>query len=82
MQPHHLSPGWGAGSPSLENVMILLFVAVLFYSSVGRPPYVAAIVAPSLAACEAKAAEQSAKANADPEVRGFTFKCVVVPDKT
>ncbi len=62
--------------------MIFLFVVVTFFSSVGREPYVAAIRAPSAAACEAKAVEQRAKANADSEVEGFTFTCVTVPTKT
>lgn len=62
--------------------MIYLIVLVTFFSSVGREPYGALIHAPSLAACEAKAAEQSAKANADPEVSGYTFKCITVPSKT
>jgi hypothetical protein len=62
--------------------MILLFVAVTFFSSVGREPYIAAIRAPSLAACEAKAAEQRLKANADPEVSGYTFQCITVPTKS
>jgi hypothetical protein len=61
--------------------MILLFVVVTFFHSVGREPYIAAIVAPSLAACEAKAVEQRAKANADTEVEGYTFQCITVPTK-
>jgi hypothetical protein len=62
--------------------MIFLIVLVTFYSSVGREPYAAAIRAPSLAACEAKAAEQSLKATADTAVEGFAFKCITVPSKT
>jgi hypothetical protein len=62
--------------------MILLFIAVTFFSSVGREPFIAVVRAPSATACETKAAEQSAKAEADREVSGYVIKCITVPSKT
>lgn len=62
--------------------MIYLFVVVVFFSSVGKEPIVGVANAPSLAACEAAAAEQSAIAETDPEVQGYTIKCVTAGTKT
>lgn len=62
--------------------MIFLIALVTFFSSVDREPFSVVIRAPSLAACEAKAVEQSAKAEKDPEVSGYTFKCITVPTKS
>lgn len=62
--------------------MIFLIVLVTFFSSTGKEPAAAIIRAPSAVACEAKAVEQRAKANADPEVEGYVFKCITVPSKT
>lgn len=62
--------------------MIFLIVLVTFFSSTGKEPFAATGHAPSAAVCAAKAAEQSALAEKDPEVEGYSIKCVVVPSKT
>lgn len=62
--------------------MIYLIVLVTFFGSTLKEPYAATILAPSLAACEAKAVEQRARANKDPEVKGYSFTCITVPTKT
>lgn len=62
--------------------MIYLIVLVTFFSSVDREPYSALICAPSAEACTAKATEQAAIAEKDPEVSGYVFKCITVPSKT
>ncbi|HLZ23647.1 MAG TPA: hypothetical protein VKQ30_16170 [Ktedonobacterales bacterium] len=62
--------------------MIVLLAIVTFFSSVDREPFTALLRAPSMEACQAKAAEQSLKASADPEVEGYVFKCIVVPTKS
>lgn len=62
--------------------MIYLFIVVTFFGSTGKEPAAAIIRAPSAVACEAKAVEQRALAEKDPEVQGYTFQCVTVPTKT
>lgn len=62
--------------------MIYLIVLVTFFGSTGKDPFSGTFRAPNLAVCEAKAAEQSLKATADPEVQGFVFRCITVPTKT
>jgi hypothetical protein len=62
--------------------MIFLIVLVTFFSSTGKQPAAAIIRAPSAVACEAKAVEQRAIANKDPEVEGYTFTCITVPTKS
>ncbi len=62
--------------------MIFLYAVVIFFSSTGREPFTVIAQAPSAAACEAKATEQSRLAEKDPEVSGYTFKCITVPSKT
>jgi len=62
--------------------MIYLIVLVSFFSSTGKDPAAAIIRAPSAVACEAKAVEQRALAEKDPEVQGYSFTCITVPSKT
>lgn len=62
--------------------MIYLIVLVTFFGSTLKEPYTALILAPSAARCEAKAVEQRALANKDPEVEGYSFTCITVPTKT
>ena len=62
--------------------MIVLFVLITFFGSVGREPYHALGVAPSAEVCATKAAEIKAKASADPEVSGYIIECRTVPTKS
>jgi hypothetical protein len=62
--------------------MFFLFVVVTFFSSMLKEPYATILRAPSADVCEAKAAEQRAIAEKDPEVKGYSFTCVAVPSKT
>lgn len=61
--------------------MYFLIAVVTFFTSVDREPFSAVILAPSLAACEAKATEQTHIAEKDPEVSGYAFQCLKVPTK-
>lgn len=62
--------------------MIYLYIVVTFFSSVGREPFSAIAQAPTVEACQAKADEQAALAEKDPEVSGYVVKCITVPSKT
>ncbi len=62
--------------------MILLIAFITFLSSTKIEPMHLMGIAPSMEICQDQVNKLTAKAEADPQVEGYVFQCIVVPTKT